>query len=129
MSNEELIDRFEADAVPGNGFHHADHVRLAFAYLSCFLVLEALERFSTALKRFACARGKPQLYHETITCAYLFLIRERMARSETEDWEKFAGQNEDLLRWKDGVLGRYYKDSTLGSDLARRVFLMPDRSC
>jgi len=129
MSNEELIDRFEADAVPGNVFHHADHVRLAFAYLSIFPVFEALERFAIALKRFACARGKPQLYHETITCAYLFLIRERMARCETGDWEEFARQNQDLLRWKDGVLGRYYRDSTLNSDLARRVFVMPDRSC
>ena len=33
MSNEELIYRFEAEAVPEGSFHHADHVRLAFAYL------------------------------------------------------------------------------------------------
>ncbi len=48
MSNEELIDRFEADSHPEDSFHHADHVRLAFAYLSQYPTLQAL-RLSTVL--------------------------------------------------------------------------------
>jgi hypothetical protein len=127
MNNEELIRRFENDAVPENSFHHADHVRLAFAYLCEYPVLQALEKFACALKRFAAARGKTQLYNETITCAYLFLIRERMARSAGEDWEGFARQNPDLLIWKDGILSRYYCATTLKSDLARTVFVLPDK--
>ncbi len=63
MTNEELIQKFESDAVPEDCFHHADHVRLAFAYLSQYPSLQALEKFSAALKRFAAARGKSQLYH------------------------------------------------------------------
>ena len=51
--NKDLIDRFENDAVPEASFHHADHVRLAFAYLCEYPVLQALEKFATALKRFA----------------------------------------------------------------------------
>ena len=62
----------------------------AFAYLSEYAPLEALERFSVALKRYASARGKTQLYHETITHAYFFLIRERMARYGSKDWEEFS---------------------------------------
>lgn len=120
------IRQFESDTLAGE-FHHADHVRLVFAYLSEFPVLEALQRFATALKRFAAARGKAQLYHETITCAYFFLIRERMARMPDADWEAFARQNADLVQWKPGILGRYYRESTLKSDLARSVFLFPDK--
>lgn len=127
LTNEELIRRFEADAIPDNSFHHADHVRLAFAYLSQSPVLQALERFATALKRFADARGKSQLYNETITCAYFFLIRERMARCGRIDWEAFSRQNPDLLIWKGGVLTHYYQEATLKSDLARTVFLFPDK--
>jgi hypothetical protein len=127
MSNQELIQRFENDAVPEESFHHADHVRLAFAYLCEYPVLQALEKFAGALKRFAAARGKTQLYNETITCAYFFLIRERMARREGADWEEFARQNTDLLSWKDSILGRYYWEATLKSDLARAVFLFPDK--
>jgi hypothetical protein len=127
MSNEELIQRFESDASPGESFHHADHVRLAFAYLSEYPVLQALEKFATALRKFASARGKPQLYNETVTCAYFFLIRERMARCQGATWDDFVQQNPDLLIWKDGILARYYKEATLKSDLARAVFLFPDR--
>jgi hypothetical protein len=127
MTNKELIFCFESDAVPEDSFHHAEHVHLAFAYLSEYPVLQALEHFATGLKRFAAARGKTQLYNETITCAYLFLIRERMAHCESTTWEDFARRNPDLLVWKDGILSRYYREATLRSDLARIVFLLPDK--
>src|SRR3981081_1672309 len=129
MTNQEIIQRFESDAIAEDSFHHADHVRLAFAYLHEYPVLQALERFSTALKRFADARGKSQLYHETITHAYFFLIRERIVRSAAAGWDEFARANPDLLIWKDGILSRYYSEVTLKSDLARTVFVFPDRFC
>lgn len=127
MTNEQLIHCFENNVMPDDSFHHADHVRLAFAYLRQFPVLEALQKFASALKRFATAHGKTQLYNETITYAYFFLIKERMARSDCKDWEEFASRNRDLLTWKDGILNRYYHDSTLKSDLARNVFVFPDK--
>jgi hypothetical protein len=127
MTGEALVHLFESDALPEDSFHHADHVRLAFAYLSRYSALEALDKFSSALKRCATARGKPQRYSETITYAYFFLIRERMVRSGAVDWDEFARRNPDLLAWKDGILTRYYEERTLQSDLAREIFLLPDK--
>ncbi|MFZ0278294.1 MAG: hypothetical protein WA254_09170 [Candidatus Sulfotelmatobacter sp.] len=72
MGNQELICRFESDAVPEHSFHHADHVRLAFAYLCEYPVLQALEKFASALKRFAAARGKTQLYNGKPSRAHIF---------------------------------------------------------
>jgi hypothetical protein len=129
MSNEQLIRQFESDTLPEDSFHHADHVRLAFAYLSQYPPLQALDRFCGALKRYAAARGKSQLYHETISHAYFFLIRERMARSPATDWDEFSRRNLDLLTWKDGILSRYYEEATLQSELARAVFVFPDKGC
>ncbi len=126
MTNQEYINRFESNAV-GDNFHHADHVRLAFAYLCEYPALTALEKFSSALKCFAAARGKPKLYNETITCAYFFLIRERMAAGGSKTWEDFAERNPDLLIWKGGILARYYREPTLTSDLARKAFILPDK--
>jgi hypothetical protein len=125
--DEEAIRCFESEAIGEDGFHHIDHVRLAFAYWKQHSALQALEKFSRSLKRFAESRGKTQFYNETITCAYLFLIGERMAGMECERWEEFSRQNPDLLCWKDGILGRYYREATLKSELARRVFVLPDR--
>ena len=112
--------------MPGE-FHHADHVRLAYAYLSEYPVLQALEKFAKSLKCYASARGKSELYNETITLAYFFLIRERMARGTEKTWEQFAARNADLLVWEGGILARYYQPETLQSDLARSVFVLPDR--
>jgi hypothetical protein len=124
--DEQLIREFESDALPADSFHHADHVRLVFAYLRQYPVLRALEKFIAALQRFAAARGKTQLYNETITFAYFFLIRERMVRSEAADWEEFALRNPDLLVGKNDILRRYYRESTLRTDLARGIFVFPD---
>lgn len=128
MTGEDLIKQFECGTTPADTFHHADHVRLAFEYLCQYSAIEALERFSDALKRFAAAQVKAQRYHETVTWAYLLLIRERIARAGcTQAWEEFAERNRDLLVWKGGVLATLYRQETLDSDLARRTFVLPDR--
>lgn len=127
MTLSELISDFEQGRAP-EPFHHAEHVRVAFAYVSELPVLEAIAKFSAALKRFAESKGKPNLYHETITWAYLFLIRERIARSaQPQSWEEFAENNPDLLIWKGGVLSALYCQATLDSDFARELFILPDK--
>jgi hypothetical protein len=126
MTDDELIEQFEKATL--ESFHHADHVRVAFVYLSRHPALQALERFSDGLKRFAAAHGKQGLYHATITWAYVLLIQERMARAgRVQSWEEFAGGNPDLLQWRGGILERYYTGELLASDLARAVFVFPDR--
>jgi len=128
MTDHELIEQFERGTLPNESFHHREHVRVAFLYLSEYPALEALQVFSTALRKFAAVHAKPQLYHETITWAYIFLIRERMARAgKKQDWKEFALNNPDLLTWKDGLLSQYYREETLRSDLARTIFIFPDR--
>jgi hypothetical protein len=127
MTDDELIRRFEASCPP-EPFHHTDHVRLAWLYLRRHPVPVVLTRLSRGLRTLASARGKPDRYHETITWAYVFLLHERMARMESaHDWCQFARYHPDLLDWKNNVLRAYYREETLDSDLARKIFLLPDR--
>jgi N-formylglutamate deformylase len=128
MTDEEFLVRFEALQLPDGGFHHRDHVRVAWIYLRRFPVLEALGRLSAGLAAFARSRGVPERYHQTITWGYFFLIGERMARATSEQcWDEFARDNADLLSRDDDILRRYYRDETLRSALAREVFVLPDR--
>ena len=128
MGEQSYIELFESGSISPSAFHHEDHVRLAFCYLVQCSPLEALQRFSTALRLFADANGKQNLYHETITWAYLLLIHERMARCiESPTWASFAEANPDLLTWKESILHHYYTQATLQSDLAKRVFVFPDK--
>jgi len=126
MNDDQFVAGFEDSSLAS--FHHADHVRMAFLHLRRYPVLEAVQRFSSSLMRFAAAKGQPDLYNETITWAFLFLIRERMARVKTrQTWAEFAAGNPDLLDWKENVLARYYRTETLASDLAKSTFLLPDK--
>lgn len=126
MNDREFVDAFERCEIPGDSFHHRDHVRLAWTYLRDLPLLDALTRFTTALKRFAAHNGSPGLYHETITWAYLLLIHERMERAPADDFEAFHAANPDLFAWKPSILDRYYDRETLDSELARRMFLLPN---
>jgi len=128
MNDAEWMRAFERCTLPGESFHHADHVKMAFLYLQEYAPLEALSRFSSAIARFAAANGKPALYNETITWAFLLLIRERIARrNSSQTWEEFSAVNADLLRWDDNILKKYYRPETLTSELAKNVFLFPDK--
>jgi hypothetical protein len=89
-------------------------------------------RRSTGSRRLSSAspprRARPGCTTRTITWAYLLLINERMERGgRGRGWNEFAASNPDLLVWRPGVLDEYYTPETLESDLARRVFVLPDR--
>lgn len=123
----ELLDRFVDTTLPADQFHHQQHVQVAWMFVRKYGMPDALGEFTTAIKRFAHAKGATGLYHETITWAFLLLIAERDARKPAETWQQFAVDNADLLVWKPSILNRYYSKELLESDLARRTFLMPDR--
>lgn len=128
MTDDELLSGFESCSLPNELFHHEEHVRVAFVYLSRYPTWEAIERFSAALTRFATAHGKSSLYNETITWAYILLIRERLARAgRAQSWPEFRAGNPDLLDWRRNILKKYYQPETLQSELAKRTFLLPDR--
>jgi len=128
MDDPTFLAAFESATLAEDGFHHADHVRAAWLLLGLSPPAAALERFAAALRRLAAAFGKSSLYHETITWAYLLLIVERIARrGRGADFSEFARSNPDLMTWRPSILEAYYRSETLASDVARRVFVLPDR--
>lgn len=128
MVPDELVRRFEACTLPPEEFRHEQHVYVAWCYLRQMPLTDAAKRFIENLKRFAASLGKANLYHETITWAFLLLTNERVHRDPGADWAAFREANPDLFTWKPSVLDRYYRPETLGSDLARAAFLFPDRN-
>jgi len=128
-NDDELLRQFEGCSLPLERFHHRVHIQIAFLYLCRYPVLDVLGRFPAALTRYAEAHGKSGLYHETITWAYILLIHERMQRAgQAQSWEEFTSANADLMTWSSSVLKQYYCDETLSSDLARKIFLFPDKA-
>jgi hypothetical protein len=127
MTDDQLMADFEAGRVPEGGFHHREHIRVAWNYLRVHALPDALARFCAGLRQFAIAQGVPGLYHETITVAYILLINERLSASRELQWDDFAAAYPELLAWKPSILDVLYRADTLTSERARRVFVMPDR--
>jgi hypothetical protein len=123
-----VLQGFLDTTLPADQFHHQQHVEVAWLFVRRYGMPDALREFTTAIKRFADAKGATGLYHETITWAFLLLIAERQERCAAASWEAFAAANADLLVWKPSILERYYSSELLKSDLARKVFLFPDRA-
>lgn len=126
-SPETLLALFEGKDLDPAGFRHRDHVALAWALLRRDPPLEAMEKYIAGLKQLTLSAGRPEAYHATITWAFLLLVQERLGRDRESGWEEFERNNADLFAWSPSVLERYYRPETLGSELARQVFLLPDR--
>ena len=119
----EELRAFESGALDPVWFPHSEHVRLGYEMLGCYSFGEAICRFSRGLKLLTAKAGKPQVYHETITVAFLALINERRARDATQTWSEFKANNADLFDKR--CLEKWYGDEQLGTDLARRTFCLP----
>jgi len=122
-SVEEELAALETGALDPARFPHPEHVRLGYEMLGRYSFGEALTRFSRGLKLLTAKAGRPEVYHETITVAFLALINERRASERIEDWCEFRTSNLDLL--DKHCLQRWYDAEQLGSDLARRTFCLP----
>lgn len=119
----EDIRAFEAGEVDPANFPHSEHVRLGFEMLRRFPFGETISRFSGGLKLLAAKAGKPEIYHETVTVAFLALINERCALAPAQGWEAFRARNADLFDKR--CLEKWYGADELGSDLARQTFCLP----
>lgn len=126
--DQKLLDKFETAVLPKEQFHHEDHVKLAWLYLQLYPVSEVLQRYAHGIKHLGRAFAIPELYHETITWAYIFIINARMKKMHYPDeWWRFKELNEDIFEWGNATLiQKYYRDETLQSNAARKWFHLPD---
>ena len=122
-SEPSLLEQFLKGEIDNRSFRHADHIRVGFELLQRHDFSTAARAFSTSLKTIAAKAGNPGAYHETITVAFLAVIAERSAGCVSGDVEAFLRDNSDLM--VKSVLERWYEPERLRSELARRIFLLP----
>jgi hypothetical protein len=120
---EAELRALETGALDPAMFPHREHVRLGFEMLGRYSFSEGLARLSRGLKLLTAKAGRPEVYHETITVAFLALIGERRAQGGESSWKDFKARNDDLLEKR--CLEKWYGAEQLRSDLARRTFCLP----
>jgi len=124
---EQIVRAFEDATIDPGGFNHEAHILVGWRYLQDHNLLDAITRFTGAIRRLTRKLGVSSKYHETITWFYLIKIAERCNGTPAADWPAFRDANPDLFAWQPSLIEQYYSSSLLSSETARRTFVFPDR--
>jgi len=121
LSDAEFLAAFHACTLPPSCFRHADHLRLAWLHIHQNPLSIAEENVRSGIQAFAKHLGKPDLYHETLTIAWVRLI----ATHDEPSFDEFLSRNEHRLNG--ALLHRFWSPERLQSEEARREWLLPDK--
>ena len=121
LSDTEFLAAFHACSLPPACFHHADHLRLAWLHIHQCPLEIAIDKVCCGIRRYATHLGKPELYHETLTVAWVRLI----ASHDELTFDEFLRQNEHRLNGE--LLHLFWSPERLQSETARKEWLPPDR--
>lgn len=121
----DILARLIDGTLEPGGFGHAEHVAVAHAALTRFEFFEAARVIGDGLRALAARAGAAEKFNATVTFAFMSLIAERMAAGAPTDAAEFVRRHPDLAG--PGVLAPWYSAERIGSGLARRVALLPDR--
>ena len=98
MDDEGFIQALERCELPAQEFGHAAHIRAAYLYLTSAAPDQALERIRRSLRGFVAHLGRPNVYDDAMTAAYMKVIQERLAeRGDAGGWAAFSRNNPDLF--------------------------------
>jgi hypothetical protein len=122
-----LVRAFEDTSLPKEGWTHGAHITVALHYVSMLDESAALETMRARIQRFNASKGGlPSAYHETITRAWLAVLRLFFrANGGTAEAALFGMA---LARFDKDYLFRFYTRDRLLSDEARAGWVPPDRA-
>jgi hypothetical protein len=125
MSEDEIIHAALAESVTPAGFHHRDHIHLAWRLTRELGVVAAPEAIARAIQFVAAHHGEPGKYHETLTQFWARVVGHHVASEpELTDFEQFMAVYPQLLD-KDLPV-RHWRRETLYSEAARAAWVEPD---
>ena len=123
-SDMDFLAALEGASLPPAEFGHRGHLRAGFLYLRRHDFPGACVAMKTAIRAFATALGKADLYHETVTVAYLALMAERLVEEPPSlGFDHFIERYPELMQRE--YFERYYPRGTLDSLEAKTTFVLP----
>ena len=124
MTDDDFAEAFETGNLLPDEFDHRAHLRAAWCLLHRRPFREACIALRDGVRDIARRAGRPGLYHETITVAFMSIVAQRVASRPGLAWDDFIAAWPDLM--DRALLSRWYGRETLESALARAIFVLPD---
>ena len=129
ISDQELVAAFESCSLRREQWTHRAHVRVGYLYASQLSLEEAATRMRSGLQALNAVHGTPESvdrgYHETITIAFLRLIRAAIdEHGPFQSSQEFCESRPELL--DKNLLSRFYSRDRIKSLAAKARFVEPD---
>jgi hypothetical protein len=133
MTDEELIRRFEAQAIPRPEWTHRSHVKTAFLYLRALPYEQALQKIRTGIQKLNKANNVPEGgpdmgYNETTTVAFARLIAATISAYGTvfpvTTADEFCEKHPHLL--SPHILRLFYSPQRRMDPAGKHGFVEPD---
>lgn len=122
MQDSIFLAEFEHCTLPKEYFKHQGHLRITWIYLTRYSLDQAIPLIKQGILRYATSLGAAHIYHETLTCAWIYLVKAAM---QSEDcFATFMKNNPQLL--DKNLPFQYYSQALLNSDHARKTWVEPD---
>lgn len=125
LSDEQFIEAFEAGKISSKDFHHMDHIRLAWIYVTGFGLDLASKKVIQGIRNFATIHGATQLYHETITRFWISAVHQAVQGRTAETFPEFIEWNAELA--DKNFIYRFYSKEVLLSEDAKRSWIQPEQ--
>jgi hypothetical protein len=127
--DETFLAKFEACRWPLEQWHHPQHIKLAYLYLSRYPFDAAMDCVRERIKAHNAAHHLPDLptsgYHETMTQAWMRLVELTLCEyGPAETGDRFFELNPQLSQKK--VLRLFYSRDVFMSPRAKIEFVEPD---
>jgi hypothetical protein len=121
LSDDEFLVALDKCSLPPSSFRHGDHLRFAWLQLHRQSFDAALDSVRNGIRKYAAHHGVSNIYHETLTTAWVKLL----ATHDEPSFVEFIRINEAHLNRE--LLHRFWTPSALESESARSAWLPPDK--
>jgi hypothetical protein len=124
MPDQDFLATFERGDFTGDAFPHRAHLRMAWLYVTALGPDEAIQKAAAGIRNLAQHNGRPLLYHDTLTRAWVYVVAAGIAHSPPSSFTRFLEQSPQLL--DKHLLLNHYSPDLLASPRARATWVAPD---
>src|SRR5215472_16010271 len=90
LTDEDFVTAFLSGRLPPTGFHHRDHLRLAWCLIRRSGIQAASVTISDGIRRFATHHGQSDKYHEILTQFWVRIVSHLIdTRPDLAAYERF----------------------------------------
>jgi hypothetical protein len=126
LNDDEFIASFEECTLAAGAFPHADHIRLAWLFVTRHGAAQAESRLLSGIKKMADHAGAAEKFRYTTTVAWARLVAGTLqpGGAQQHTFENWIARYPQLL--DSNLLQNYYSMEKLGCPDARFAWVEPD---